>query len=518
MVYEKSVFKVDKSNGYFQLIIPVEIDNLFLRDNNVDIEKCLAANGFVLEQNLGKEINELLYFNVVKDTYNEMFNQYRLDNGKYNFFLEKKLIDKSIKKRRNTFLKMNVLEFNVVVPCNDLSKTNLSQGKTILVFSMLLNASQEQTIEIDGSDINIAVEEIVGMLSSYTNWYTLNNNSIEESWVTSRSFFHNADKGEFINFIHGGLNGGLSIPYRDKFILNFLNIKTFKDIESKFKDRKYRKSLEDEKYETYFQNAINFINAKNIFVNYHICNDELYRNVYRGVNAKTDFKQHDIDLLFKICHGKNYKQIHLNDSEYLELVEKYFFRQWQETGCIYTCGTNSFGMIANCECNISGEIMFSKYSLALFFSLYQRLLNISFQEYTKGAKCNEERFVERYYDHLESVVFYEISSEYQVQKLYDMLQTNFRNNEITAQITAEMELHQNRRLNSLFKKLTELGIYIAVISFVIAIPSYFATYLGVNDPQFSKFDHFLAGPIIAFGFIIISIVIVYVYLKKARYK
>lgn len=518
MVYEKKVFNVDKSNGYFQLIIPVEIDNVFLRENEVDIEKCLFEKGFILEENLGKEISDLLFFNVVKDTYNDMFNQYRLTGKQFDFFLEKKLVGNVENKVRKTFLKMNVLELNVVVPCNNLIDKKMIEGKTIMTFSLLLNASKKQCVEINGKTIDILNEDIVGMLSLYIDWQKEKFCNQGQNWVTNRSFLRETTTGEFIDFVHGGLNGGLSIPYRDKFILNFLNIKSFKEIETKLNKGKNSKSLEDKKYETYVQNAINFINAKNIFVNYHICDDELYKNLYSAVNVGNEIKQSDTDLLFKICHGKNYNQVYLSADEYFELVKRYFFRQWQETGCIYVCGTNSFGMIANNKCNINGDIMFSKYSLALFFSLYQRLLNISLQEYIKGVKSNGEQFIESYYNHLESVVFYEVSSEYQVQKLYDKLQANFRNNEITALITAEMEFHQNRRLNSLFKKLTEIGIYIAVISFVIAVPSYLATYLGVNDPRFSKIDHLLAGPLITFGFLIISIIIVYIYLKKVKYK
>lgn len=198
------------------------------------------------------------------------------------------------------------------------------------------------------------------------------------------------------------------------------------------------------------------------------------------------------------------------------VIHKTFFLKWKDAGTLYTVARNSFGAITNERSPITSDTIFNIDYMAVFFALNQRVMNIELQESIKGVKLKKQKIktnsyqmINEYYKNLEKFVFYEISADEHLNALFVMLQKRFINQELTTTIMSEMEIHQSRRLNDIFEKLTIYGIYLAVIGIIISIGSYCVAFIADSKSLPSNYQGIINISANPWGLIILGVVFLF---------
>lgn len=459
-----------RNDGYavYQMTMPVMVHESL----KVNYEQVFTERGYRHVDSVQKTTNDLLYFDIVEETFQDGFEMFYKD---YSDIDEKFLIRGA---REKTLLSFKVLEQSIIMPTK-CEKEKYSEYE-MLYISLVVE---------DTCEHNLKPELVTSILSRYES-------KVFGANVVA-SIFENEQDPAARYFYHGKAYAADALDRKVQNLLKFLGITAYEQ-EVKNLNKEDGKEAKLKINRKYCEKLI-FPNGKNMFVTFFINSDSYLNRIREAIDGGDD------DLLLNIYETSNCYNVFVADR--VKLVSEVFFRKWIKADSVTICSPNSFGMVCNQESKLDPELIFCKYNIAIFFSLQQRMMNIELQEILKGVKPNSYQEINNYYKRLEQVVFYEISSELQLQTLYSMMQYHFKNDEITAMINTEMEIHQNRRLNDLFKRLTEYGIYLAVVSLIIAIPSYFATYMGVPGLSFEKFSRTMANPLTFLGLTLVLLFI-----------
>lgn len=447
--------KCKKSNeSIYQITMPVLVDKKL----KINYDDAFAKKKFKKVKSMQKSTNDLLYLNIVTDTLQQAFTMYSRNYEEDNVQLEFR------DRNKKNMASFDVLEQSIIINSDTHNKSNSSYDS--LYFSVTL---KKHTCDL-------SQEQIICLLSNYTS-------KIGDKQVNSSVFTE--EKEEY--FFHGRNQQG-NYPKNILNLLHYLKL----DIES------------NEKYNDCFI----FPNGKKMFVTYFINDDEYFNRIEKMLNGTFE-DQKDIDLLTNIYESENFFKMTISNPD--ELADSVFYKKWIKAGNIVSCTPNSFGMICNNKSTMRHDVLFCKYNIAVFFALQQRIMNFQLQEELKGTSPNNYDRINNMYKRMEQTIFYEISGEIQLQTLYNMMQYHFKNHEITELITNEMQIHQNRRLNDLFRELTKYGLYLAIFALAISLPSYFATFAGEYETGdlMQIFAMIFANPVSLFIIIFMS----YIYLK-----
>lgn len=469
--------KLESGTNYYQLTLPVLVSDKL----EVNYKQVLTSKQFIIKD-CDQLTSDLLYFNVITDTFEHGFEHYQLADDNFRFHLYKK---DSISNESKLFLNMKLQDFSIIIGNNE---DTLCEYTTVY-FCLLLACDSPQYNPFD--DTVISSELITSCLSEYTHNYQGHKNS--------SSCLYNPSTNARHFLFHGNSNSSSILPTRFHNVYNFFDIKKY--------DRNLKTVSDQSEHVEKYGKLLNFVNGKNMFIVFYIQDTAKYDSLMAAI-LNENKSNADCSLLNNIYETKANGAKYISDVN--ELIESSFFTKWINNGSIFVSTTNSFGVFVNESSFVDPSLIFTKYSLAVFFALNQRVLNIELQEMIKGYKSNLYYVVDSYYRKLEKYAFYEISSDRQLQSLFVLIQTNFNNFKMHQLILNELELHQGRRLNTLFEKLTKYGLFIALISLVVAISSYFATFLGETDSMSQAYK--LLARILADPFVLIVLVVIALWL------
>lgn len=477
--------KLSLNNDMYQLVIPMLIDS----ELGINYDTLLEKKRFEKVE-YTETTSDLLYFDVVPDTFKKGFIHYKFDNSSdFRFKLNLNKIE---------FLNFGVTEISFFIKKKE---TKSCLGKEIVYFTLLLEDDNELGKK-HGQEV------LMSLLSQYQSQHY-------GSKTTSSCLVNDQER---IWLFHGNRKDNISLDNRFENIYNFFEVEAYqkssndiaklKDIDADYSEAL---ALHCAKYKS----AINFVYGKNIFINFYIKDDKYFERINNAIEDKED--QSSYDLISNIYETKFESNIYLDNIE--QVILDSFYLKWLKMGSVCVSTANSFGVICNKKSTVNSNLIFEKYSLAIFIALNQRVLNILLQESVKGIKENSVTHFNEHYSNLEKFAFYEISSERQLQTLFEMMQSNFKNNELTSTIMSEMEIHQTKRLNDVFERLTNYGIYLAVLGLVIGVFSYFATFYSVAGEYNKYFQHlskFLASPLFMLIFGIVFYLLTIAYLRKRK--
>ncbi|MFV0288699.1 MAG: hypothetical protein ACK5HR_04530 [Mycoplasmatales bacterium] len=471
----------DSENSIYQLVVPITMSN----ELKINYEEILKKNNFKKE-NLANDVNDLLYLNVVEETYKQGFDTYINKCEETEF-----LIISNIKGKRECYLELNILEIKFIFDNNSLE---YSDKKKFFITILLEDTKKQQ---------DIPKEQIITILSEFHN----------PEINTYGSMIKSKNKETY--FLHGNFSYN-SIANRFYNLLNFFEEEKF----LKYKNLNNNSDRKDKLIK--LSNNINFPFGKNIFILYYEKNEIYFNRVKKAIKEEWnnfEEKSTSLTLISNIYETKHYYNIELKN--YKKIIEKCFYKKWINNDTIYVTTPNTFGVILKDNFQkahiLDPSIIFTKYALAIFFSLNQRILILDLQESIKGVKESTYENLNKYYKYTEKYVFYEVSPEIQLQQLYEMLQEHLKNNKLMAIINSEIEISQNRRLNNEFKKLTSYSLYISILALILAIPSYSATFYSIANDYgniYVKISKVLSNPIVVIGIVVIVISISIIYLNK----
>lgn len=480
--FEKNLLE---PNDMYQLVIPMLVDS----ELEINYDSILRKKRFEKFE-YTDVTSDLLYFDVVPDTFKKGFTHYKFDNcSKFRFKLNL---------NNNEFLNFGVKSISFYIKQNEIKSC---LDKEIVYFTLLLEDDCEMGKKHDQ-------EVVMSLLSQYQSQHFRSK--------TTSSYLVNDQKQ--ICMFHGNRKENILLENRFEIMYNFFEVEAYKKSSNNIANMKdgeegYKDVLATHKAK--YKSAINFVYGKNIFINFYINDNKYFERITNAIENKEE--QSSCDLISSIYETKFESKIYLDNID--QIILDSFYLKWIKTGCVNVTTTNSFGVICNEKSTVKSSLVFQKYSLAIFISLNQRVLNILVQESVKGIKDNSVTHFNEHYSNLEKFSFYEISSEKQLQTLFEMMQNNFKNNELTSTIMSEMEIYQTQRLNDVFERLTNYGIYLSVLGLVIGVFSYFATFYSVAN-EYNKYyqliSKFFANPLYMLIFGIIFYLVTIAYLRKRK--
>lgn len=461
----KKVKSDDKIKDVYMITTPIvlkdfyDFQKLYLNTDSKNLKEILLENFY--EVDLIDKSSDNLYLDVVKETFYKDYECFSFFNkediNKYKkFILNQKTINSSIS--------FDLIDANIFIKKEDNSKR----------INMYLNLVVKNSSEKNKQEVIRRLSERISLDDKKVTGSFFDIDGLKTFYIigSERHQITNVINYLFRTEIKEDISYFIEFPFgKRSFLTSLIKDKQFFDLNSAIIDAKNKGTLEDKIYNNEFILETNYNYA---------------------------------DIINNAYESKNYYETYLNKNE----IDKKFnyYSKWKNQGSIFNVSPMSFINILNeeHEINIYKHLsnIFSKYIIGIFFAINERVLLLDLQENIKGVKENSPSTITSYYAQIEKKFFYEISAEEQIQELFTLLQKNFKNEELLKTIYEEIEIHENKRLNELFKRLTNYGIVIAVIALIIALYSYFATYLGTIDRYFYKFiSTLLSDPFIMFGII-----------------
>lgn len=493
-----------ENTDIYQLVVPVLLPSIFTKN----YKRKLLEKEFLQENLNNDDILELLYLNVVQNTYLEAFEYHRKQLGKSNKFTINftEMREEWNSNSKFEYLEFDLIKYQLIFNKFDLTEKEISTSMYI-VLTLAYEKNEKQKNSIDFTNF---------LISSLSTLETtaIKNPIIQNSFITIDN--------TVIEFIHGSqieIDKELKSDYapRYEYLFDLFDIK-------------------DEKIRSIYHNKVNYPLGMNVYLNYYsVLSENTYRKFSRFLENPDDVRcncskpqgKHEDE-----CHAKNklYLPIlnKLNTSKliniYVEdvdaIIEKLICKNFMKSGTLYLTGERNYGVIVESGSYLTAEQQLSSYAPAIFFSLNHKILNISIQEQLKGIESNKYKNLIKYHLRIEKYVFYEITAESHLQNLYERMQIQHRNQKSFDLINNEIEIHQNRHLNNIFEQLTNVGIYIAIASLMVAIPSYLATYSGIEGVELTQFELLLADPLIfliaTITILVLAMISLEIILKKRR--